>query len=221
MSDVTSPQRGPLPVGSIGRHRCSAGGGLPASSSTEAALFTYLLFSLRLLAVQGAGGWPPDGPPSFLLRAAATVSRSSAAAPRRWAERGVRQGMRGQLLLGLSVAFLLGLAFVALELLEWRASRSPSAPAPTARPSSYTGFTSSMSSPACSPCCWSCVVGPRLFRREAQRAGADHGGYWHFVVRSRWCSSRALRGALSGVRAMTADADTSVPATIPRPTATA
>jgi cytochrome c oxidase subunit 3 len=88
--------------------------------ANEAALFGALLtgyFYLRF----SAPAWPLGGiePPSLLLPAINTVLLVSSSAAIAWAEHGVTHGHGGRLKLGLAASFVLGAAFLAIQLFEY------------------------------------------------------------------------------------------------------
>lgn len=116
MSDLSFEER-PLPVGGVGRIGVGWWG-LLCLIATEASLFAYLLFSYFYYAVQLDGGWMPEMPSfEFSLPAVIVLILSSVAA--RWGARAIAQGARGPCLLGFLLAFLLGIAFIVLQSLEW------------------------------------------------------------------------------------------------------
>ncbi len=119
MSEVTLERR-PIPTGSIGS-LANGYWGTVNLILTEGALFAYLLFSYYYYAVQPhSGPWPPDGiPPSLRLSLPNTILLLASSAVIWWGERGTRQGVRRRQLTGLVVGFLMGLAFVGIQALEW------------------------------------------------------------------------------------------------------
>jgi heme/copper-type cytochrome/quinol oxidase subunit 3 len=118
MADVL-PLSSRLPVGSMGR-RASGWWGMWCLIATEAALFSYLLFSYFYLASQSHGGWLP-GMPKLRLALPNTLILIASSFVLRWGETGIRKGSRARLLMGLGGAFLLGCVFAALQTLEWKA----------------------------------------------------------------------------------------------------
>jgi heme/copper-type cytochrome/quinol oxidase subunit 3 len=118
MSEVF-PYRPPLPVGSVGL-RASGFWGMVFLVISEASLFAYLLFSYYYFAVQPhPGPWPPGGPPSLAYAIPQTVVLLISSATAWWADRAAERGARPHAVLGLGVTLLLGLAFLALQLLDW------------------------------------------------------------------------------------------------------
>jgi heme/copper-type cytochrome/quinol oxidase subunit 3 len=88
--------------------------------ANEAALFGALLtayFYLRF----SAPAWPLGGidPPSLALPAVNTVLLISSSVAVAWAEHGVTHGHTWRLRLGLAAGFLLGAAFLAIQLFEY------------------------------------------------------------------------------------------------------
>jgi cytochrome c oxidase subunit III len=108
-----------LPIGSIDR-RSSGWFGMWLLIATEAALFTYLLFSYFYLALQTHRPWPVGGLPSLGLAGGNTLILLSSSAAAWWGEQGGRRGVRWQLTAGLTAAFVLGATFGGVQLLEWR-----------------------------------------------------------------------------------------------------
>ncbi len=107
-----------LPVGSKGR-LSSGWWGMIALIATETALFAYLLFSYFYIASQNGGAWPPGGLPKLDLAIPGTIVLLLGSVTMWWGEKGIRAGRQSQLLIGLGLSILLGLAFVALEGTEW------------------------------------------------------------------------------------------------------
>ncbi len=116
MSDLAL-DRQPLPVGAV-RRRGSGWWGVVCLIATEAALFAYVLFSYFYYAVQIADGWIPASPSfSFSLPAVVVLIVSGAAVW--WGERASLRGARLHTALGFLVGLILGLGFIALQLLDW------------------------------------------------------------------------------------------------------
>jgi cytochrome c oxidase subunit 3 len=120
MSEVmTTGRRDHLLVGSIGYH-APGWWGILLGILTEAALFSYLLFSYYYFAIQPhAGPWPPDGLPSLRFALPDTIILIVSSGTVWLGEYGTKRGMRWLQLVGLAVTVVLGLAFIGIELLEW------------------------------------------------------------------------------------------------------
>lgn len=116
MSEMTVG-REKLPVAPVGRTG-PGWWGIVCVIATEASLFAYLLFSYFYYAVQIADGWIPERPTfGFSLPAVIALIVSGGAVW--WGERGAERGVRTQTLTGFLVAFVLGVAFIVLQVLEW------------------------------------------------------------------------------------------------------
>jgi cytochrome c oxidase subunit III len=109
---------GQMSVGSIER-RASGWWGMLMLILTEAFLFAYLLFSYYYFAAQYGRPWLPSELPSFRLSAPNTVILILSSIAVWFGERGVRQGSRWRLILGLLIGLVLGVVFVGIQLLEW------------------------------------------------------------------------------------------------------
>lgn len=122
MSDALNkafPYQPALPVGSVGL-RSSGFWGVVFLVISEASLFAYALFGYFYVAVQPhPGPWPPGGPPSLVYAVPQTIALLLGSASAWWADRSATAGRRSGVLLGLAVALVLGLAFAALQLLDW------------------------------------------------------------------------------------------------------
>jgi heme/copper-type cytochrome/quinol oxidase subunit 3 len=121
MDDVARPQI-PLPVGSIGRIGVGWWGAI-CLIVTEASLFGYLLFAYLYSAVIVDGNFLPSPAPGMSLALPATLVLLASSAAVWWGERGARTGAKAETRLGFLVAFLCGLGFVVLQVLEWRSQR--------------------------------------------------------------------------------------------------
>jgi len=102
-----------LPVGSKG-HLASGWWGMLALVFTEGALFAYLFFSYFYLALHSISQWPPGGPPDLRIAIPGTLILVAASVVVWWGERGIERGKPRQLIIGLSVAILLGLTFLGM-----------------------------------------------------------------------------------------------------------
>src|SRR5207247_1648854 len=87
---------------------------LPASAP-EATIFALLLASYVYLGVTAAGSWPPDGEaPRLAIPILGTALLMGSSAPMAWAEAGIRRGDVRRLLVGLGIAALASLGFLAV-----------------------------------------------------------------------------------------------------------
>jgi cytochrome c oxidase subunit III len=107
-----------LPVGSKAHH-ASGWWGMLTVIATEAVLFAYLLFSYFYIASHAQGAWPPHGMPKLSLAIPCTILLVAGSFTMWWAERGIDHGKPAQLMIGIAISLALGLAFMALEGLEW------------------------------------------------------------------------------------------------------
>jgi cytochrome c oxidase subunit 3 len=117
MSDAAiEPHR--LPVGSVGEHGSGAFG-IWCVVATEGALFAYLLFSYFYCDLQRVEPWPPDGKPAIILPLVNTVVLLASSVAVWLGQRGIRKGSQPQLVVGLLAGIVLGVLFVAIQLVEW------------------------------------------------------------------------------------------------------
>jgi heme/copper-type cytochrome/quinol oxidase subunit 3 len=107
-----------LPVGSKGRH-ASGWWGMLSVIATEATLFAYLLFSYFYIASHAVTTWPPHGPPGLGLAIPGTLVLVAGSGTMWWGERGIARGRAVQLMAGIGLSLLLGIAFIAMEGIEW------------------------------------------------------------------------------------------------------
>lgn len=119
MPDTAAMQRHGLPVGSRGR-LSSGWWGMWALIATEAALFSYLLFSYFYVEALSHGPWPTGGLPKMKIALPDTIILIAGSVTMWWAERGVRTGRRTQLRLGIVATLVLGVVFLGLQGVEWR-----------------------------------------------------------------------------------------------------
>ncbi|HET6632398.1 MAG TPA: cytochrome c oxidase subunit 3 [Rhodanobacteraceae bacterium] len=109
-----------LPVGKTG-HRTPGFWGVLALIATEGAVFAYLFFSYFYLLSQSTTPWPPSGPPPMQYAIPTTIALLVSAAALWWAQRSIRLARRGQMMLALAIAALLGIVYLILQLLDWNA----------------------------------------------------------------------------------------------------
>ena len=108
-----------LPLGTIGVH-ASGWWGMWCVIATEAALFAYLLMTYLYLDLQARSPWPPGGPPSLMLALPNTFILLASSLAVWLGESGLRAGSRMRALIGLLCGAGLGMAFVGIQLLEWK-----------------------------------------------------------------------------------------------------
>jgi cytochrome c oxidase subunit I+III len=108
---------GELPVGASGRH--SVGWwGMVAVIATEGAFFAYLLFSYFYLASMSTNPWPTTSPRIWLPLVNTLILVSSSVAMV-GAEQGIRHDRPTRLRVGLALAIVLGVIFLALQGVEY------------------------------------------------------------------------------------------------------
>jgi heme/copper-type cytochrome/quinol oxidase subunit 3 len=102
------------------RSASNAWWGMVLLVATEATLFAVFLASYFFVRFKTSGGWPPDGitDPKLLRASAMTLLLASSSLLVYVAESGIRRGRQRPLVLGLGAAFLLGLAFLGLQIWE-------------------------------------------------------------------------------------------------------
>ena len=114
----TIQQDKPLPVGSEGK-RSGGWWGVLALIVTEGSLFGYLLFTYFYLASQTGQHWPPEGLPMLLIPGVNTVILLTSSAFVWASERGLNRGQIRWSLASMTLAFILGVCFVLIQLNEW------------------------------------------------------------------------------------------------------
>jgi cytochrome c oxidase subunit III len=115
---AVSPVR--LPVGPVGR-RGLGWWGVAALIVSEAALFSYLLFSYYYIGATSPPGWVLEPHPTLKLALPNTILLLASSGVAWWGERGVLTGMRSQALFGFGCAFLMGVVFAMVQGFEWYA----------------------------------------------------------------------------------------------------
>jgi heme/copper-type cytochrome/quinol oxidase subunit 3 len=88
--------------------------------ATESALFTYLLFSYFYLGAQAPPGWLLEPHPSLRYALPSTLIALISCACTWWGVRALLTGRRPLALVAFTGALLLGIAFVALGVLDWQ-----------------------------------------------------------------------------------------------------
>jgi heme/copper-type cytochrome/quinol oxidase subunit 3 len=181
MSDALL-RTGALPVGAY--HKRGPGWlGTLGLIVSEACIFAYLLFSYYYFDVQLPRSWQPAELPKLHLSLPNTLILLLSSVAVWWGEKGMKQGRRGQQLLGLAIAILLGLVFVAVQLKEWsdRHALLPS--------SSYaslyftiTGFHMAHVLAGLIALVFLLIWSAMGYFDERRGAGLSYGAvYWHFV----------------------------------------
>jgi heme/copper-type cytochrome/quinol oxidase subunit 3 len=113
-------QPGQLPVGPVGRLGIGYWG-VGTLVASEAALFSYLLFSYYYLGATAPPGWLLEPHPDLKLALPNTLILLASSAVAWLGEQGVLKQKRGQALLGFGIAFVMGAIFAAVQFLEWHA----------------------------------------------------------------------------------------------------
>lgn len=89
--------------------------------ATEATIFALLLSSYVYLGFATGGGWPPAGikRPELALPLAGTALLLGGSIPIVWAERAIRSGRGGPLRVGLAIALVASVGFLAIQAAEY------------------------------------------------------------------------------------------------------
>lgn len=87
--------------------------------ATEAMLFALLFFAYFYLGASRPE-WPPKEDPSYKYALILLGILLLSSAVLHWGERGIKQGSAGRLKAGLGLTLLLGLAFLGVQMLEYR-----------------------------------------------------------------------------------------------------
>jgi cytochrome c oxidase subunit 3 len=109
-----------LPVGAMDT-RASGWWAMIFTIFTEASLFIYLLFSYYYLAVQPhmAGTFPEGGAPKLGMATLNTAILLTSSASVAYAQFSIEHNKKGRLVAGLGIGALLGIVFLAIQILEW------------------------------------------------------------------------------------------------------
>lgn len=108
-----------LPVGSEGK-RSGGWWGIWTLIVTEGSLFGYLLFTYFYLASQTEQRWPPEGPPLLLMPGINTLILLASSLFVWGCERCLASGRPRWSLASMTIALLLGMGFVLIQLNEWQ-----------------------------------------------------------------------------------------------------
>jgi cytochrome c oxidase subunit 3 len=117
MTDKLQPA---LPVGAMDT-RASGWWAMIFTIFTEASLFSYLLFSYYYLAVQphAPGTFPEGGAPALGIASLNTLILLTSSAAVGWAQFSIEHNRKWRLVAGLGVGALLGIIFLAIQIVEW------------------------------------------------------------------------------------------------------
>ncbi len=110
---------GPLPVGPHDKKTLSWWG-VMCLVVTEAALFSYLEFSYYYFDVQLPHSWRPQEPPKLHYAVPDTLILIASSVFVWLGERALKQGRSLRSLLMMLMGFLLGCAFLVIQVLEWK-----------------------------------------------------------------------------------------------------
>ena len=175
------PQPHDLPVGPTGRQGLGSWG-VGTLIASEAALFSYLLFSYYYTGAT-APGWLLERTPEPQLALPNTILLLASSVAAWWGERGILSRRRPQALLGFGRGVRHGRR-VRVRAVSRMAHRSPSASAPRATPRS-TSSPPAFTWRTCSSDCWCCralcVDGARLLQPATAPDVTAGVFYWHFV----------------------------------------
>ncbi|MHC2104234.1 heme-copper oxidase subunit III [Methylobacterium sp. WL64] len=118
------PAERALPVGTVSDVRSSGMLGMLFLILTEATIFGYLIFGYFYTAASAQGAWPPQGSPGLGYALTNLVLAVISAGAVWWADRAIRVDQPRPAAAGLAAAFLLGLVFLGIQGLDWRAHAS-------------------------------------------------------------------------------------------------
>lgn len=118
MTAITARAPAPVPIGGRGHHAVGWWG-MVFLVVNEASFFIYLLVSYFYIGSMSRGPWPPGGPPELTLALPNTIILLASSGALWLAERTLRRGATGRFRLGLFVTFLLGVAFIVIQGIEY------------------------------------------------------------------------------------------------------
>jgi heme/copper-type cytochrome/quinol oxidase subunit 3 len=154
---------------------------------TEATLFATFLVSYFFLRFQSTPRWPPDGidTPTLLLPSIMTVILLSSSVPMHIADAGIRRGSRLRLRLGLLASFVLGAAFLGLQVVEYAEKLREFTPQTNAYGSLFfmiTGFHGAHVAGGLLLNLWvQLQAGRGFYGRDRHGTVRNVALYWHFV----------------------------------------
>jgi cytochrome c oxidase subunit 3 len=120
MSEIALARPARLPVGPVGR-RGLGYWGVATLIASEAALFSYLLFSYYYSGASALPGWLLEPRPNLVLALPNTILLVASSFVAWFGERGVLAQHRGQALLGFGGALVMGAGFATVQWYEWQA----------------------------------------------------------------------------------------------------
>lgn len=118
MAESVIADPGPLPVGPIGRSGLGWWG-VATLIASEAALFSYLLFSYYYEGATQPPGWVLEPTPKLTAALPNTILLIASSFVAIWGEKGVEKGDRRRALLGFGITFFMGAVFVLVQCHEW------------------------------------------------------------------------------------------------------
>ncbi len=160
--------------------------GMALFVATEATMFASLIASYLFLGTANAG-WPPPGieRPALRLPPIMTVVLLASSGTMWWAERGIRAGDRSRLRLGLAATLVLGVAFLAVQAVEYRDKLQKVLPTAHAYAATFYTITSFHALHVITGLLLIGYVEVRAllghFDGERHLAVKNVGLYWHFV----------------------------------------
>ncbi len=118
MVEIALAEPRDLPVGPTGRKGLGSWG-MGTLIASEAALFSYLLFSYYYAGVVEPKGWLLEPHPTLKLALPNTVLLLASSFAAWSGEHGILRRQRAQALLGFGMAFVMGTVFALVQWLEW------------------------------------------------------------------------------------------------------
>jgi cytochrome c oxidase subunit 3 len=109
-----------LPVGPVGRHGVGFWG-VGTLVTSEAALFSYLLFAYFYTGAAAPPGWLLEPHPDLKLALPNTLVLLASSGAAWFGEQGVLRQRRSRALVGFALALLLGTVFAVVQFFEWHA----------------------------------------------------------------------------------------------------
>jgi heme/copper-type cytochrome/quinol oxidase subunit 3 len=160
--------------------------GMALFVATEATMFASLITSYLFLGTANPG-WPPAGieRPKLVLPPLMTVILLASSVTMFWAERGIKNGARDRLRIGLGLTMLLGVLFLAIQFVEYHDKLEKLKPWANSYAASFYTITSFH---ALHVITGLLLLGYTEVRALLSHFDAEHhlavknvGLYWHFV----------------------------------------